>query len=88
MKFVARSLQKRGFGVYAPTLAGHCVDEQALINTTWRDLYESLEEGLHTLSKTADRIYVAGICVGGMLGLYLAYHYAKMVSAVTMYSDT
>ncbi len=37
MKFVGKQLNKMGFTVYAPTLAGHCQDEKALVETTYED---------------------------------------------------
>lgn len=88
MKFVAKRLHKQGFSIYAPTLAGHCRGEQAFVNSTWQQWYNTLEETLRKAQETHDKVYIAGICVGGALGLYLAYKNPHSVRAVTLYSAT
>jgi carboxylesterase len=72
MKFLAKRLHRRGLSVYAPLLAGHGVDEANLLNSTWEDWLASVREGFQDLKSDHDEIFVAGICVGGALGLALA----------------
>lgn len=86
MKFLANRLHKRGFDVYAPTLAGHGRDENYLLKTTWRDWLGSLREAYRRFSEGLDHTYVAGICVGGALGLALAAE--EDVAAAAIYSMT
>ena len=85
MKYLGKQLHKRGFTVYAPTLAGHCKDVNALLNTTWQDWYASVEAAYHQLRTQAREVYTAGICAGGALGLMLAAHNPE-VAGVTAYS--
>ena len=71
MRPVARRLHRAGFGVSAPQLAGHGEDEAALLKTSWRDWLASVRAAYHRLARQVDEVYVAGICVGGALGLAL-----------------
>ena len=71
MRPLARRLNRAGFDVSVPQLAGHGVDEATLLKTTWRDWLDSMRAGYQRLAKEVDEVYVAGICVGGALGLAL-----------------
>ena len=86
MKFVGKGLHRAGFTVWAPTLAGHCQDEAALLATTYEDWVESIRAAIRKFSAEFDEIYLAGICVGGMLGLQAAALEGDTVKGVTIYS--
>jgi carboxylesterase len=87
MKFLAKRLHRRGFSISAPLLAGHGVDEANLLRTDWRDWLDSVREGYHHLRADHDEVYVAGICVGGALGLALAAE-EPAVAGAAVYSMT
>lgn len=87
MKFLARRLYKRGLSVAAPLLAGHGLDEAHLLRTDWRDWRDSLRKPLEELRADHDEVYVAGICVGGALGLALAAEEPR-IKAAAVYSMT
>jgi carboxylesterase len=87
MKFLAKRLHKRGLSVAAPLLAGHGRDEAHLLSTTWRDWLGSLHEAYAKLKAEHDEVYVAGICVGGALGLALAAD-EPSVAGAAVYSMT
>jgi carboxylesterase len=87
MKFLAKRLHRRGFSVEAPLLAGHGRDEAHLLSTTWRDWLDSLRPVCARLAQEHDEVYVAGICVGGALGLALAAE-EPAVRAAAVYSMT
>lgn len=87
MKFLARRLFKRGLSVAAPLLAGHGLDEAHLLRTDWRDWRDSLRRTLEELRADHDEVYVAGICVGGALGLALAAE-EPSIKAAAVYSMT
>ncbi len=86
MRFVGKHLNKMGFTVYAPTLAGHCLDEAALTQTTYEDWMASLQKALAHLETKADDVSAAGICVGGALALYLAHQEKGKVGKVAIYA--
>ena len=87
MKFLARRLHRQGFDVYAPQLAGHGGDLRALLATTWRDWLQSVREAHDVYRSEVDQIHVAGVCVGGALGLLLAAERPE-IRACAVYSMT
>ena len=87
MRPVARRLHRAGFAVSAPQLAGHGEDEAALLKTSWRDWLASVRAAYHRLARQVDEVYVAGICVGGALGLALCAE-APEIRGAAAYSMT
>lgn len=85
MKYVGKHLNKMGFSVYAPVLAGHCIDKKALLATSYEDWLESLRTAVIAIRPHVDEIHLAGICVGGGLALALVSQ-EKSISSVTVYS--
>jgi carboxylesterase len=86
MRFVGKHLNKMGFSVYAPTLAGHCLDEAALLATTYEDWVESLRLALVDLKSRVRTVSAAGICVGGTLALHLAHQEKGQIDKVAIYA--
>lgn len=86
MKHVAKKLYRRGFTVHVPQLAGHGLDQKALLRTTWHDWYASVESAFRELSGEVSQVYAAGICVGGGLAVTLAAR--ERVAALAVYSTT
>ena len=87
MRPVARRLNRAGFIVSAPQLAGHGENEAALLKTSWRDWLGSVRDAYRRLAKQVDEVYVAGICVGGALGLALCAE-APEIRGAAAYSMT
>lgn len=87
MKPLAKRLARRGFEVHAPLLRGHGADEATLLKTTWRDWLDGLREAHDRFAAEVDTVSVAGICVGGALGLLLAAE-RPSVRAAAVYSMT
>jgi carboxylesterase len=87
MRFLAKRLNAAGLSVLVPQLAGHGTERDRLLKTTWRDWYASVERAFETLRPTATEIYIAGICVGGALGLKLAAERPE-IRGVAAYSMT
>ncbi len=87
MKYLARKLNKAGFAVDVPQLAGHGEDAVTLLKTTWPDWLDSIRSSADRLGAEVDSIAVAGICVGGALGLLLAAERGD-IDAAAVYSMT
>jgi carboxylesterase len=81
MKAVGRTLHRKGFGLYAPLLAGHGGTEADLLKTGWRDWVASARAAYLDLAREADEIYVAGICAGGAIGLELCAEFPQIRGA-------
>lgn len=87
MKFVAKRLHRAGYSVAAPLLAGHGLDQNGLLATNWRDWLGTVASAFDALSKQHEVVHIAGICVGGALGLALAADEPR-VASVAVYSPT
>ena len=88
MAFVARGLERAGYDVHCPVLAGHCDTEDALSETCWQDWYDSAEAGLRLLAERCEKIVVAGLSTGAVLALRLAVKNPELVSGLALYSPT
>jgi len=69
---LAELLHGYGFSVFAPALAGHATTHTDLDKTTADDYVEAAEQAFEDASRRCDRLYVAGLSMGGTLGLHLA----------------
>ncbi|WP_372784257.1 alpha/beta hydrolase [Phenylobacterium sp.] len=87
MKVLAKKLHRRGFSVAAPMLAGHGFDEASLLKTGWRDWLGTVRTAFEQLQADHDEVYVAGICVGGALGVALAAEEPRL-AGTAVYSMT
>jgi carboxylesterase len=87
MRPVARRLHRAGFAISAPMLAGHGGDRSTLLRTGWRDWLGSVRQAYLKLAAEVDEVYVAGICVGGALGLALCAEFPQIKGAA-VYSMT
>jgi len=81
MKAVGRTLHRKGFGLYAPLLAGHGGTESDLLKTDWRDWVASARAAYLDLAQEVDEVYVAGICAGGAIGLELCAEFPEIRGA-------
>jgi carboxylesterase len=88
MRFVGKGLQRAGFTVYAPRLAGHCADERALLATRWEDWFASVEAAAERLRDRVDRVFVAGLSMGAVLALALAARRPLLMDGLALYGVT
>jgi carboxylesterase len=75
MCWLGQDLADRGYTVLGARLAGHGTDPRDLARTRFRDWLVSVEEGLALLRDVADRVFVAGQSMGGLLALLAAANY-------------
>lgn len=86
VKMLGRYLQKRGYTCHAPLYPGHGVPPEELMETGPDDWWQSVKDGYHLLkNKGFDEIAVAGLSIGGVFALKLAYH-VPVKAVVTMCS--
>lgn len=69
MKYVAAGLARRGWNVYGTTLPGHCTELRDLVATRRRDWINHVHRQLSFARERFDRVFVAGLSIGGLLGL-------------------
>ncbi|MBE8950314.1 MAG: alpha/beta fold hydrolase [Quinella sp. 3Q1] len=65
-------LNRAGFNVLCPRLAGHGTNEQDLMRTTRDDWFNSVLDGYFILRGVCDEIFVIGHSMGGILTLKLS----------------
>jgi carboxylesterase len=86
MRLVARQLNRRGYTVYAPLLAGHGKDIEELRRTSWQDCLASVQSAAERLAAHTTELFAAGICAGGKLALLTAHRKPGLMRAVAIYS--
>lgn len=69
---LGQSLNRAGFNVLCPRLAGHGTSEQDLMRTNKNDWFNSVLDGFFILRGVCDKIFVIGHSMGGLLTLKLA----------------
>jgi len=84
MRPLAEALAARGFPVHAVRLAGHGTDVTDLARTRWTDWFASVEAGVARLRASTERLAVAGMSMGSLLGLHLAATRPDDVAAVVL----
>ena len=72
MLLLGEVLNRAGFNVICPRLAGHGTSEKDLMRTTKDDWYNSVLDGFYILRGICDKIFVVGHSMGGLLALKLA----------------
>lgn len=88
MKTVARRLNKYGFSVLCPLLAGHCSSEADLVSTSWSDWTASAQNAYERMAEHMDVIFVGGLSAGAVLSLYTAQRNPRGVRGLALYSTT
>ncbi len=87
MKIIGNRLNRYGFTVLCPRLAGHCSSEEELIATRWTDWAASAERSFEALSQRMDAVFVGGLSAGAVLSLRLARR-QPTVRGLALYSTT
>ncbi len=88
MKYLARKLNKAGFTISAPCLAGHGKTVKDLSKTRWQDWYGTVASAFIELKKDYNFVSVSGLCMGALLALQLAADYEDDVTAISLMSTT
>jgi Esterase/lipase len=88
MKYLATQLNRTGFSVTVPCLAGHGQQISDLKKNSWQDWYKSVQEALEELKGSCTRIFTAGLCMGAVMALHAAKQYPHDIKAVAALSTT
>lgn len=88
LRFVANGLERAGYDVICPELAGHGAGAEVLEETTWRDWYQSVETACRELERRCDEVVVGGLSTGAVLALMLAAERRRQVAATLLYAPT
>ncbi|MDR3591704.1 MAG: alpha/beta fold hydrolase [Negativicutes bacterium] len=88
LKYLAGQLNRAGFSVKVPCLAGHGGAIEELKKTTWRDWYGTVQQTIAEMRKTCSELFVGGLCMGAVLALHAAHEYGGIIKAVAAMSST
>ncbi|MFB9973193.1 alpha/beta fold hydrolase [Allobacillus sp. SKP2-8] len=74
VRMLGRFLEKKGYTTHAPIYEGHGVEPEELVGTTADQWWQDALDGYNHLKELGyDEIAVAGLSLGGVLSLKLAY---------------
>ncbi|GGH74352.1 carboxylesterase [Compostibacillus humi] len=74
VRMLGRFLEKKGYTSHAPIYRGHGVPPEELVKTNPSQYWEDVQKAYqHLLDLGYEEIAVAGLSLGGVLGLRLAY---------------
>ncbi len=88
MKYLARQLNRAGFTIKGPCLAGHGSTLAELKRTRWQDWYGTVHDSFRELKKDHATVSVAGLCMGALLALKLSADLENEVNALALISTT
>jgi carboxylesterase len=80
MRYLAFSLNKKGYGVFCPRLANHGQRLSVLKHTTWEELYRPLRAGFLRALDSGDKVYVAGLSMSALFVLLLAEEFQEKLA--------
>ncbi|MEC5425344.1 alpha/beta fold hydrolase [Virgibacillus sp. C22-A2] len=84
VRMLGRSLEKKGYTSHAPIYRGHGVPPEELLQSNPNQWWEDVQKGYqHLIDLGYEEVAVAGLSLGGVLGLKLAYT-EKVKAIITM----
>lgn len=84
MRTWAEHLAAAGFTVSLPLLPGHGTHWKELNATRWTDWYAAADAAFTALRQRCDRVFVAGLSMGGALSLRLAEQHGDDVAGLVL----
>lgn len=88
MRHLGKCLNKAGYTVFCNTLPRHCSSLGELKKVTWQEIADTCIEDFKTLKTKFPRVFIAGLSMGALMGLHLAYLYPEEVSGVAVLAPT
>jgi carboxylesterase len=84
MRPLAQSLARAGFSVELPLLPGHGTSVEDMVPTRWSDWSSVAEATYNELAGRSDRVFVAGLSMGGSLAIWLAERHPDIAGIVVV----
>jgi carboxylesterase len=89
MRPLGYGLHEKGYTVSLPCLTGHGTTPEEMAKASYKDWINDVETAYKELSKKVEKVYVAGLSMGGGLTLYLAENFPvkaiATINAATKY---
>lgn len=80
--YAGQCLYEAGFNVEGPRLTGHGTKWKDLNYVKYTDWISDVEKGFEKLKNRANKIFVAGLSMGGTLSLYLAEKHPEIYGVI------
>lgn len=87
MRPLAKHLERLGYRVSVSLLAGHGAGHRELLATTYCDWLGQVRRSFNELAAECDRVVIAGLCGGGLLGALLAAEDPRVAGLVVLAPD-
>ncbi|MBM3137636.1 MAG: alpha/beta fold hydrolase [Chloroflexi bacterium] len=84
MRLMGEALYRYEITTLGIRLAGHATQPTDLNRTHWQDWLASVEDGIHILSDICDKVFIAGLSLGGILALVAASRYEQLKGAIAI----
>lgn len=88
MHFLGKKLHKKGFTVFCNSLPRHCGTLNDLKKVTWGEIADSSAEDFLRLKKECRQVFVAGLSMGALMAIHLAYQFPSEVSGIVALAPT
>jgi len=88
LRYLGKGLNKAGFTVFCNTLPRHCSTLGELKKVTWQEIAASCIEDFNLLKKEYQQVFVAGLSMGALVGVHLAYKFPPEVSGIIALAPT
>ena len=82
MRLVGDYLHERGYTVSAPLLPGHGTRVEDMNDYRWRDWVRHAETTLVDLQSRCPTVFVAGLSLGSLIGIYLAAQHPEIAGLI------
>ncbi|MCK9604604.1 MAG: alpha/beta fold hydrolase [Candidatus Omnitrophica bacterium] len=88
MRYLGNYLNKAGFTVLCNTLPRHCSSLGELKKVTWQEIAQACAEDLKALKNDYPSVFIAGLSMGALMGMHLAYKFPSSVSGIIALAPT
>jgi carboxylesterase len=84
MRPLARAFATAGFAVELPLLPGHGTSVEDMVPTRWPDWSSTAEASYRDLAGRCEKIFVAGLSMGGSLAIWLAERHPEIAGVIVV----
>lgn len=88
MRYVGRGLHKAGFTVMCNALPRHCATLAELKKVTWEEIACACAQDFVRLAQGHAAVFVAGISMGALMAIHLAYQFPEKTKGVGALAST
>jgi carboxylesterase len=82
MRYFGRYINKAGFAVLCNSLPHHCGTLNELKKVRWQEIVDSCIADFDFLKKEYEQVFIAGLSVGALVAIHLAYLFPAKVSGI------